>query len=326
MREQMKHWHPQLIPGASSLFLAGLCFFSAGPAVKAQTVQALNRAEISREQAAVAGATPAPTTGVEDNHIIASPNDADLGEQQILKHAEAYQPFSVSVSVPFYWTSNVALTNKGEQSDFLVSPVAAIAYQPRITNELYGFVGVREQLFYYDRLPSFNFGSFDVQVALTYTVPQLHNLILHAGYDYNRLTAKNTFNDFFTNHGLTFSAEMPFRINRAQQLSLGADTNISLTGNPDPPRRHDFETYVGYSVQLTRAVFLGASGRLVLHDYVLGDRVDFSEIVALSATYSISKYLTASAIGSFAANQSNHSVFDYQVGDIGGAVGLTVRF
>jgi hypothetical protein len=291
----------------------------------AQTAnQAQDRAQLTRDQAAL-GPT-VTTTGVEDSHIVTSPNDADLGEQQILKRAEAYQPFIASVSVPFYWTTNLALTNQGEQSDFLVSPVAALIYQPRITKSLYANIGVREQLFYYDRVTSFDFGSFDVEVGLTYTVPQLHNLVLHAGYDYNRLTNKNSFSSFFSNHVLLVSAELPFRLSRAQQLSLGADASFSVTADPDPPRRHDFETYLGYSVQLTRAFFMNATGRVVLHDYVLTDRVDVSEILALSVTYNVTKYLNANVIGNVAANQSNHSTFDYQVANLGGAVTLSIRF
>jgi hypothetical protein len=291
----------------------------------AQSVQ-LNVAQISRDQVTTAPGSMVTTTGGEDSHVIASPNDADLGEQQILKRTENYQPFVASVGVPFYWTSNVALTNSGEQSDFIVSPVAALLYQPRITQNLYVYASVREQLFYYDRLPSFNFGSFDLAVGVTYTMPQFYNLALHAGYDYNRLTKKNSFDDFFQNHMLTLSAELPVKINRAQQLSIGADTYISMTATPQGPRRHDFDGYVAYSAQVTRALVLGASGRIILHDYVQGDRVDVTEMVALNASYSITNNFSASALASFAANQSNHSVFDYQVGNAGGAVSFSIRF
>ena len=287
---------------------------------------AIDRAQITRDQTATAPGPIVSTTGVEDNHVVTSPNDADLGEQQVLKRAEAYQPFIASVAVPFYWTSNVALTNSGEQSDFLVSPVAALTYQPRLTKNLFGSVGVREQLFYYDRLTSFDFGSFDVDVGLTYTVPQLHNLVLHAGYDYNRLTKKNSFESFFSNHSFIASAEMTFPLSRAQQLSTGIDTNISMDGVPNGPRRQDFGGYVGYSGQVARSLLVGASFRLVVHDYVLTDRVDLNEIVALNATYAVTRLISASAIASFAANQSNHSVFDYQVGNLGGSVALSIRF
>jgi hypothetical protein len=301
---------------------AALAMFQSG---QAQTSQDVDRAQLMRDQTTPGGPL-VTTSGVDEGHIVTSPNDADLGEQQILKRTESYQPFTASVGVPFYWTSNVALTNQGEQSDFLVSPVAAIVYAPRINENLYGFVSVREQLFYYDRLTSFDFGSFDAEVGLTYTVPQLHNLILHAEYDYNRLTKKNSFDDFFSNNILIVSAEIPFRISRAQQMSIGVDANISVYAVPDGPRRDDFEAWIGYSVQLTRALVLSGTARVVFHDYILTDRLDVGEIVALNANYSITRYLSVSALASFAANQSNHSTFDYQVVNGGGAVAVSIRF
>src|ERR1043166_2689372 len=105
------------------------------PVSSAQTIQ-LNIAQMSRNQVTTTAPTPLSTTGTENGEIVSSPNDADLGEQQILRRTEAYQPFAVSVAVPFYWTSNVALTNTGEQDDFLVSPVAAIVYQPRLAKNV----------------------------------------------------------------------------------------------------------------------------------------------------------------------------------------------
>ena len=72
---------------------------------------------------------------------------------------EAYQPFTISAGVPFYGTSNVALTRSGERSDFVVAPAFAAFYEPRVTSKLYGLIDVREQLFYYDRFGNFNFGA-----------------------------------------------------------------------------------------------------------------------------------------------------------------------
>ena len=73
---------------------------------------------------------------VEGGNVAAAPGDADLGEQQILKRVDEYQPFTISAGVPFYWTSNVALTRNNEQSDFVVAPAAAAFYEPRITQNL----------------------------------------------------------------------------------------------------------------------------------------------------------------------------------------------
>src|SRR3981081_867243 len=103
------------IAGCGLFFIS---LFALAPSIYAQaTSQSIDRAQIGRDQVETAPG-PIGTTGVQDSHVVTSPNDADLGDQQILKRTEGYQPFTASVAVPFYWTSNVALTNEGEQSDF----------------------------------------------------------------------------------------------------------------------------------------------------------------------------------------------------------------
>jgi hypothetical protein len=67
-------------------------------------------------------------------------------------------------------------------------------------------------------------------------------------------------------------------------------------------------------------------GTLVVRQYYEGDRDDISEILALTANYRVNKYLTVSAVSTLAASQSNQSVFDYQVANLGGAVALQVKF
>jgi hypothetical protein len=299
--------------------------------------QSANQAQLTREQAPSPFAATVPPSAVEGGHAVAAPGDADLGEQRILKRAEEYEPFTISAGVPFYWTSNAALTRNNEEGDFVVAPAAAAFYEPRITSNLYGLLDVREQLFYYDRFDEFNFGSFDVEAGLRYIVPQWHNLLLRLEYDYNRLTKKNSFEAFFQNHAFILNAEIPFRFGRAQQLTLGGDVNISAAAEepnqPAPPnvsaisaRRNEYDVYLGYSVTLTRSFFINAVGRIVVRQYWEGDRDDVSESLALTANYRVNKYLTVSAVSTFAANQSNESVFDYQVANIGGAVAFAVKF
>jgi hypothetical protein len=265
-------------------------------------------------------------SGQNQGYAIASPNEQDIGEQQILKRIEEYKPFTVSVYSPFFWTSNVALVSSGEEDDVLVAPGVTLLYQPRITKTLYAQLEVVQQFFFYDRFSELNFGSFDAIAGLVYYLPQFHNLSLRGYYDYNRLTDTDQFDEFFVNHSIILNAEVPFQIGRAQQVFLGVGLNLSFYANPEPPRRNDYSFYVGYDVALSRSFSIDAAARLAVRDYYVGDRTDISEILSLSANYRIRDWLTLSALSSFAWNQSDHSVFDYSVANVGGGVALTLKF
>jgi hypothetical protein len=289
----------------------------------AQTSQ-LDRSQILRiEPGAQIGA---PTSANEAlGYAAPSANDADLGVQAILKRQEQYRPFTFTLSAPFFYTTNVALTRNGELGDGVFAPALTLAYQPRIAKTLYGELIVVQQLFYYDRYTDFNFTSFDVIAGVVWYLPQYHNLALRLRYDFNRLT-DDKFDEFFQNHSVVAIAEMPFQFAQAMQLNLGVLANISVSSDPQTPRRNDFEVYTGYAVQLSRSFSVDAVGRFIVKDYYKGDRTDINEILALTANYRPRTWLMVSAIATFSWNQSNQSIFDYNVADLGGGVSVTFKF
>lgn len=314
-------------PQLQSILVSGLVLFLCGTPfiARAQTVQT-NQAALARETQPSFTPTPAPGT-VEGGQAVASPNDVDLGEQQILKRQERYQPFTATASAPIYYTSNVALTNTNVKSDVVEAPNVGVFYQPRLLSNLYGLVDVRQQFFVYDKYSSFDFGSMDVEAGLSYIVPQLSNLVLRGEYDFNRLTLLNSdFDEFYQNHSIVLNAELPATINRAQQISFGVDANISIAADHETPRRNDYEEYVNYSLHLTRALTISASERVAIRVYHAGGRTDVSDILSLNATYQLTPWWALSAISSFAHNSSNQEVFRYDVGNVGGAMSLGLRF
>ena len=319
MNRRQPHW-------TSLAVIAGVCaLVSWSQTTLAQEVQA-DQAALAREHAP-SPYGPNAASGVVDGHAVSTPNDSDLGEQQILKRSEEYQAWTVTGGVPFYWTSNVALTNHGEMDDFVVAPAAALFYEPRISQTFYGLVGVRQQLFYYDDFDSFDFGSFDFEIGFRYMLPQVHNLQLRFEYDFNRLTEKESIESFYSSGNLLANAEMPFQLGRNQTIFVGTNVSLCFAGWPEAPRRNDYEFYAGYVGNLTRAFSVNIGGRIALRDYVHQDsRFDVSEIVSAGASYRITNYLSVGAIGTFAASQSNHSVFDYEVANLGGVVSLWWKF
>jgi hypothetical protein len=309
----------------AALFSAAALILTASAAAQSAD-QSQNRAELLRGQPSPSYGENVPIAGEEQGYAVASPNDKDLGEQQILKRAEEYQPFTISITAPFFYTSNVALTNSGEEDDVLIAPGVSFTYQPRITKTFYAEISLVQQFFFYDRFTELNFSSFDAIVGLAYYLPQAHNLVLRARYDYNRLTDTDDFDEFFVDHSLILNAELPFRLGRAQQLAFGINTELSFHAHPSAPRRNDYSVYAGYSVSLSRSFSIDAVGRIAVRDYHFGDRTDVTEILALSANYRIKEWLLLSFLSSFAWNQSNEDVFDYSVANVGGGVALTFRF
>jgi hypothetical protein len=290
-----------------------------------QASQAVDRSQIFQSQPSLRPGEPINQNPNAFGYAAPSANDADLGVQAILKRQEEYQPFTFSASLPYYWTSNVALVNTGEVSDGVLAPAFVFAYQPRLVKTLYGEFIASQQLFYYDRFGAFNFTSFDAIAGVVYYLPKYHNLTLRLRYDYNRLT-DDEFNEFFANHSIVVSADMPFRFGRAMQLNLGALADVSVAAAPSSPQRSDFDFYGGYHVQFSRSFSMDAVGRLLVKPYYEGDRTDVSELLALSADYRVRNWLTLSAVSTFAWNQSNHSVFNYSVVNLGGALALTFKF
>ncbi|HSH38359.1 MAG TPA: outer membrane beta-barrel protein, partial [Chthoniobacterales bacterium] len=182
------------------------------------------------------------------------------------------------------------------------------------------------QYFFYDRFDELDFASIDARAGLAYSLPKLNNLQLRADYLYNRLTDEGSFDAFFTSHALAFGAELPFRIGRAQQVSIGTDVSLNLDSDPDGPGRHDFSAFLGYSVNLTRALTISAVARVIARNYTDSDRTDVSGILAVSATYRFTKWLSANAVTTLVTNDSDQDVFDYDVANAGVALSFGLRF
>jgi len=319
--------HSILKPLAPAIFAAVATFalFVPGHFLSAQTT-AGDRASTAQDQANFSGVSG--DSGFSSNgHAVSTPNDADLGEQEILGQAPRYQPFSISIIAPVFYTSNAALSRFDAKGDAFFAPAAIFTYQPRFSATLYGDFAAQQQFFYYDRFGDLDFGSFDTRAGLVYIVPQWHNISFRAAYDYNRLTVSDSLDEeLFADQSIILIADVPFTFADNQQLTLGTGARISVFGDPDLPRRDDFDVHAAYTMNVTRALSASVIGRVVVRDYVLTDRVDVSESFTAALAYRLTDWASASASATVAGNQSNDKEFDYSVANLGGALSLMIRF
>src|SRR4051794_12765671 len=95
------------------------------------TSDAVHRAQLLRHGPTINEDPYNAVTGDDSGTAAASPNDADLGEQAILKRQERYRPFTAGFALPVSYTSNVALTRSGERGDVVIAPVAGVSYAPQ---------------------------------------------------------------------------------------------------------------------------------------------------------------------------------------------------
>jgi len=104
------------------------------------------------------------------------------------------------------------------------------------------------------------------------------------------------------------------------------DTDLSVGAHHQFAIRNYYDGYIGYSVGLTRSLSLHATGRVVGQVYHQNDRTDVSEIISAAAIYRLNNWVSLGAISSFAHSDSNQSMFDYDVGNAGGVLELSVKF
>src|SRR5256885_4178832 len=82
--------------------LATLLLVALNSSLQAQAVSVQDRAQLLRPPASPTDPY-SEQNGVENGRAVGTENDADVGEQEILKRIERYEPFTVSIATPIYY-------------------------------------------------------------------------------------------------------------------------------------------------------------------------------------------------------------------------------
>lgn len=254
-----------------------------------------------------------------------SPGDDALGQQYILKKKTEYRPFSVFADTSLNWTSNVALTKNNPQDDNFFLTTAGASYQPIIRQNLLGEITATYQWFRYDRFTEMNFDSFNIGAGLSYVIPELENLALFARYNYNRLTNSDATNEYYRNNSITFGVFKTFPLARAHYLYTGFSSQFGFA-TPKLYQRDYHSLVCGYYIDVTQRLSFDLSARLSYVPYQEDGRRDYNESLILNIAYKPKAWLSLYFTSIAAFNQSNRSVFEYNVVNIAPNIGIKVKF
>ena len=271
-------------------------------------------AAITQEQSSYIGA---PST----------PGDSDLGEQLILQRKENYEPFRLIGDFSTLWTNNVSLLDLNPQSDTLFVGTVGGQYTPILTENLLANILVSQQFFRYDEFDGLDFDSFNAGAGLTYVFNELDGLSATLGYNYNRLSRAQQYDDEFYNaQSVIFTLQKPWSISSAQLLFAGFSAQWDFAG-PQITQRDTYRLYGGYQVDWSRAFSTTVFYQLALYDYNYFDnRQDLNNTLSANATYQFTDWFSVTGTASGGFNNSSVPVFNYDVFTGGGSITFQVTF
>jgi hypothetical protein len=250
--------------------------------------------------------------------------DESFGKQQILKTQEKARDFTLGGGASEFYTNNVALTRRNTVSDSFFVGNVGLSWTPRINNQLQLQLGAGASIFRYSDTSALDFQSVGGGIGAVWTPPNAWGIGLTARYDFTELIDRHS-NELLQDHEFSIVAQKIVVLGRSHALTFDL---VGSAGISDPfvEQRDQIGFAIGYHLQLARNLAADLGYRHSWYFYNDHGRTDLNQVFSLALRYYVTKWAALEALVSGATNNSNHSVFDYDVFSTGGGVGLTIRF
>jgi hypothetical protein len=122
-----------------------------------------------------------------------------------------------------------------------------------------------------------------------------------------------------------FGAQRTFVFGRAHYAFAGVCAQFGFA-DPIENERDEYSAFAGYHLQVTRRLQADLFYRGGCFQYSVGNRQDWNQIISVSGRYEVTTWFAVSTSAYFTTNRSNRETFDYDAGNVGGGIGLTMRF
>lgn len=266
--------------------------------------------------------------GLDEQNAFApeTPGDSDIGQQLILKETPKNRWLRGYADIFGYWTDNAANASEAEEDDWFWGARIGLGAQPRLANRLFADVDIHQQLFRYDKLDVLDYESMDASGALIYVEPKLANSLFFVQYNYNRITNDEFSEDLLNSHSIKAGVQKSFLLDRRNSIGVTLLGDWDVETDVAELDRNEYVADLSWRFKIMRDLVFGLSYRYSWLDYQQVDREDSLHIGAASLTWSPLKWMDIYASASLNLNESDADVFDYQSNNLGGGLGVKVRF
>ncbi len=252
------------------------------------------------------------------------PADGSFGSQEILKSQPKVLAFTLSSDASIFYTSNVALTDRGTTADSFLVVNAALSYDHAIAPDLGFQIGVRSSLFRYNETRVLDFEGFGGGTGWQWSPAWAHEIAFTARYDFSELIDSHG-HEILSDNEFLVGAQRVFVLGRAHAFLVGVIGSAGIT-TPATSEREQLALNLAYRIQLARKLSADIGYRLSGLFYTQGGRHDFNQFLNLSLNYQLTRFANLGAFWSLGRNESNVNAFDYEVFTGGGGVSLNVKF
>lgn len=266
--------------------------------------------------------------GVVDENDFApeSPGDDDIGQQLILKEAERERWLNAQVDTFSFWSDNPANLSKGEDADVFWGSQISLGAQPRLAERLYLDAFVSQQLYRYRENSFLDYEYLQASLGLIYLEPRLSDSIIFLQGQFGRATSDNFGQGVLNSCSILGGIQKTVLFDRRNSLYMNLMGDWDVATDVNNLEHAEYIADLTYRFKIMRDLVLSASYRFTWFDYYNAARSDGLNIVGLYLNYSPYKWMNVYAGGTFNINDSNVDAFDYQATNLGGGLGIQIRF
>lgn len=263
----------------------------------------------------------------ENRYAPASPGDADIGQQLILKRNEKAETFTVLLDSGYFFTDNAAQVRNGARDDWFYVGGGALSWQPRITRRFYGNLSVAQHWYRYNEFSVLDYESGEGAAGFILLMPEVWNTLWYVNYFYQRITQGIDSSAIYDTHNVNAGVQKTMFINRKNSVNLGLLASIALEASPSELKRNEYFAAIGWNYKIKHSMLFSLSYRLLYYDYQNFDgRRDWNNNFSAALVYRPWEWMEFAGSWNYTLNSSNKEAFSYDVQLAGPAVSVRMRF